>query len=134
MNEIANESQEMRRQFFTLISAQVVFIVDGGIQMLTKQTFGSSPTATYPAKFLLQLQNTLAHQVKQEIEASGSKFDKLLDVTISAIVPLGHMTHEEFWEGMNSEQPEVEPMATAMPPPTPTAVTSISRKPKKKTS
>lgn len=96
-----DESQPVRPLFFTLVSAQVIFVANGEANMLTKQTFASAADQNYTARHILHLQNTVATQVKNEVEASGQTFDKLIDVVILALVPLGLMTGEEFWDGMN---------------------------------
>jgi hypothetical protein len=110
------ESQEVRRQFYTLITAQIVFVANGEIQMITRSHFGFSPSPNYTAHYLLQLQNALAFQVRNHVESQGVKFEKTLDVVILSLVPLGQMTQEEFWEGMGSTQEaETVPMAEAPP-------------------
>lgn len=112
MTEINNtKSQDPRLLYFTLVTAQVVFVANGEVQMITRSQFGSSPDPEFTARYLLQLQNNMAYQVKQQIEAQGATFDKALDVIILALAPLGRMTHEDFWAGMG-EAPESVPLET----------------------
>lgn len=102
------ESQDPRRMYFTLVTAQVVFVANGDVQMVTRSTFGNSPSPNIPARMLLQIQNTIVHQVATETNRSGNKFDKALDVIVLSIAPLGHMTQEEFWAGMGQEPERVQ--------------------------
>lgn len=109
-----DKSQDVRRMHFTLVTAQVVFVANGDVQMVTRSTFGNSPSPNIPARMLLQIQNTIVHQVATETNRTGNKFEKALDVIVLNIAPLGYMTQEEFWEGMGQE-PETAPMDAAPP-------------------
>lgn len=94
-------SQPVRQPYFSMITAQVIFEIEGqGIQMITRSTFGTSDSPKYHAAYIHQLQTTLGAQVKQEIEASGRVFKGVIDVVVLALIPLGQMTHEEFWHDM----------------------------------
>ncbi len=96
------ESQELRREFFTLVVAQVVFLVNNEMQMITRQTFSSSPESHFSARHLLHIQNSVLMQVHSEILSGqpGAEF-KGLDVIILNLIPAGHMTRDEFWAGMD---------------------------------
>ena len=101
------------RKYYTLVTAQIVFrTVRNGLQLITQSTFGCSDEPTFPAAYLLRLQNTLISQVKQKVnQESPDNFIEATDVVILALQPLGVMSHEEFWEGMNTPAPSPEPLA-----------------------
>ena len=107
-------SQELRREFFTLVVAQVVFLVNNEMQMITRQTFSSSPESQFTARHLLHIQNAVLMQVRSEILRSqpGSEF-KGLDVIILNLIPAGHMTRDEFWEGMDQVSAAAEEAVAA---------------------
>lgn len=107
-------SQELRREFFTLVVAQVVFLVNNEMQMITRQTFSSSPEPQFTARHLLHIQNAVLMQVRSEIlrNQPGTEF-KGLDVIILNLIPAGHMTRDEFWAGMDQVSAAAEEAVAA---------------------
>lgn len=99
--------KDPRRFMYSLVLAEIIYQTKKGIQTHRVQLFSKADVLTFPASRLGQLQNSAAHQTKNEV---GGEDFKVLEVVILNILSLGWMTDEEFW-GSKDNIPGTENVA-----------------------
>lgn len=94
--------------FFYMILAEVVYTVRGQPQIYRRQFFEKSDTQVFPAGRLQLIQNSAALQMRSSLPPEDQEHFVAIDVLLMAIHPLGLMTEDEFWNGMNPAIKKVE--------------------------
>ena len=108
MNE---NNQPSPMSYYFLVLVEVVFATSAGVAVLKRQIFEKSDIDVFPAERIHRLNNVAALQVRQSLDADGQASFQALDAFILSVVPLGRMTHEAFWQGI--EPPPMDGAAEA---------------------
>lgn len=106
--------------FYFLVLIQAVFMVDGEIQILHKQSFEKGTDSVFNAKRIQFMQNSGLHQIRSDLPEKAQASFKALDCFVLGIIPLGEMTDTEFWADMGDPAGS-KPVAAAETPPAQTA-------------
>lgn len=92
-------------RYFSLVYAEVMFETHNKqIQSRRVQFLSQSAEATFPSARILQLQNSAALQVRNQLGSRADRRYHVHEVLLINIIPLGLMSHTDFYgQGVTAE-------------------------------
>ena len=100
--------------YYFLILVEVVFKTSDGVAVLKRQLFEKGFIQEFPAHRIHRINNIACLQIKQSLPQELQESFQALDAVVLGIIPLGCMTEDQFWAGMNppsSRGDDVAPVA-----------------------